>query len=138
MPILSTKKALERRLMTLTPSVPTAFEGVSFTPPATIYQRCQFRLDGTDDPTLGAGAGIGYHRERIQMQVFIVAEANKGTAAAITRAQLIRDLFKKGTTLLEGVYRIHITSTPTMGSASPIGTRTIVPVFVNVWTEVYE
>jgi hypothetical protein len=124
--------------MTLTPAIPTAFEGVSFDPPATMYQRCQFRLDGADDPTLGAGVGIGYHRERIQMQVFIVAEANKGTAAAITRAQLVRNLFKKGTTLLEGVYRIHITSTPTMGSASPIGTRTIIPIMVDVFTEVYE
>lgn len=133
MPILSTKKALERRLMTLTPVIPTAFEGVSFEPPSTIYQRCQFRIDSVDDPVLGTG----YYRERIQFQVFVIDEPNKGTAGAISRAELIRDLFKKGTTLLEGAYRIHVLTTPHVGSASPIGTRSIVPVMINVVTEIY-
>jgi hypothetical protein len=110
---------------------------VSFEPPTTLYQRCQFRIDSPEDTTLSAGTGIGYYRERIQFQVFVIAEPNQGTAAALTRAELIRNLFKKGTTLLEGSYRIYVLTTPKVGSTAQIGTRSIVPVMVDVITEVY-
>ena len=119
--------------MALVPSLPTAFEGLSFDPPTTMYQRCQFLIQSPDDPVLGTG----YYRERIQFQVFIVGEANKGTAEAIQRAEIVRERFKKGTTLLEGGFRIHILSTPKVGSVSPVGTRTITPVLIDVVTEIY-
>lgn len=133
MAILETKRALERHLMALVPVLPTAFEGLSFDPPTTMYQRCQFLIQSPDDPVLGTG----YYRERIQFQVFIVGEANKGTAEAIQRAEIVRERFKKGTTLLEGGFRIHILSTPKVGSVSPVGTRTITPVLIDVVTEIY-
>ena len=119
--------------MALVPVLPTAFEGLSFDPPTTMYQRCQFLIQSPDDPVLGTG----YYRERIQFQVFIVGEANKGTAEAIQRAEIVRERFKKGTTLLEGGFRIHILSTPKVGSVSPVGTRTITPVLIDVVTEIY-
>jgi hypothetical protein len=133
MPILETKRALERRLMALTPSLPTAFEGVSFDPPSTMYQSCQFRISSPDDPVIGTG----YYREKIQFQVFIIDAPNNGTASAIQRAELTRDWFKKGSTFQEGVYRIHVLTTPTVSSTSQIGTRTVVTVMIDVITEVY-
>jgi hypothetical protein len=133
MAIAESKRALERHLMALVPSLPTAFEGVSFDVPTSMYQRCQLRIGKPTDPVLGTG----YYREVIQFQVFILGEANKGTTESIQRAEIVREQFKKGTTLLEGDFRIHILSTPTVGSVSPVGTRTITPVLIDVVTEVY-
>jgi hypothetical protein len=137
MAVLETKKCLERHLMALTPALPTSFEGVSFDPPATMYQSCQLRIDSPDDPTLSAGVGVGFYRERIQFQVFVVDASNNGTASAIQRAELIRDWFKKGSTFQEGAFRIHILATPKVSSSAQINTRTVVPIMIDVVTEVY-
>jgi len=133
MALTEAKKALERRLTTLSPSLPTAYEGVSFTPPATMYQRVQFLIKNPEDVTIGDT----YYREQIQMQVFVVDEPNKGTTSAITRAELIRNLFKKGTTLLEGDNRIHVLSTPKVAGVGGVGNRVIVPVLIDVKVEDY-
>lgn len=142
MAILETKRCLERRLMTLAPAIPTAFEGVSFDPPATMYQRVQLMVKKPADPTLG----VGYHRDEMQLQVFIVDAAStnsglntstSGTNITIARAELTREHFKKGTTFEEGAFRIHILTTPTVGSSAQVGTRTIIPVLIDVITEVY-
>jgi hypothetical protein len=118
--------------MALTPSIPTAFEGVSFDPPATMYQRVQLMVKNPVDPVFGTG----YHRDETQLQVFIVDAPNNGTAAALTRAELTRNWFKKGTTFEEGAFRIHILTTPKVGSTAQIGNRTIIPVLIDVVTEV--
>lgn len=133
MAIAETKRALERHLNGLIPALPTAYEGVSFEPPTTMYQRVQLVVRKPTDPVIGAG----YHRDNLQLQIFIVGESNKGTAESIARAELVRDRFKKGTTFQEGIFRIHILETPTVGSVQPIGTRTITPVLIDVVTEVY-
>lgn len=119
--------------MALTPNIPTAFEGVSFEPPSTMYQRVQLMVKKPVDPVFSAG----YHREELQLQIFIVDKPNNGTAAALTRAELTRDWFKKGTTFQEGAFRLHVLTTPQVGSTAQIGTRTIVPVLIDVVTEVY-
>jgi hypothetical protein len=131
--ILETKRALERRLMALTPTIPTAFEGVTFDPPVTMYQRVQLMVKNPVDPVFSAG----YHRDEMQFQIFIVDAPNNGTAAALTRAELTRNWFKKGTTFEEGAFRIHILTTPKVGSTAQIGNRTIIPVMIDVVTEVY-
>jgi hypothetical protein len=133
MAIVETKRACERRLQTLTPSVPTAYEGVTFTPPNTMYQKVQFVISQPDDPVLGTG----YYRERLQMQVFIVDETNKGTSGAIQRAELIRGLFPKGLTITEGAFRIYVLSTPQIAGSTQATNRTIVPVLIDLVTEVY-
>lgn len=133
MAILEIKRAAERHLLGLSPSVPTAYEGVSFTPPSTIYQRVQVQPRRIEDPVLGAG----FHREIVSFQVFVVSPVNQGTAEAISRAELIRDRFKKGTSLLESNIRIHILSTPQIAGASVQQDRIIVPVLIELVAEVY-
>lgn len=133
MAILESKRCLERRLVALTPNIPTAFEGVSFTPPETMYQRVQLMVKNPTDPTLGTY----FTRENLQLQIFIVDKPNNGTAAALTRAELTRDWFKKGTTFQEGAFRLHVLTTPQVGSTAQIGTRTVVPVLIDVTVEIY-
>ena len=133
MAIIETKRAAERHLLALTPVVPTAFEGVSFTTPTGLYQRLQFIIRQPDDPVLGKG----YYRERLSMQVFVCAELNKGTAEAIARAELIRNWFAKGTTLQEQNIRIHVLSTPQITGTVVTQDRLVCPVLIELTAEVY-
>jgi hypothetical protein len=135
MEILNTKKATERLLLSITPSVPTGFEGVDFDPPVNaLYQRCQFRIDPPTDPVFPAG----YHRENMQMQVFIAGIKGQGTGEVIARAELLRQTFYKGLTLIEGTTRIHILETAQIGSVFTAQDRVVLPVLISLIAEVYQ
>lgn len=131
-PITSTKKACERRLATLSPAIPTAYENVAFTPPTGMYLRTQFTVQDPEDPTFGTG----YYRERITFQVFICEELNKGTTTANTKAEAIRSLFAKGTTLTEDGYRVHVLQTPQIAGSAVTTDRLVVPILISLVVEV--
>lgn len=133
MAIIQVKRAAERKLLALTPVVATAWEGVSFNPPATLYQRVQFTIQSPDDPVLGTG----FYRERVTMQVFIVGAANKGTSEVIARAELVRDHFKKGTVFTEDNVHIHVLRTPQVAGTTIASDRIICPVLIELVAEVY-
>lgn len=133
MAIIQVKRAAERKLLALTPVVATAWEGVSFNPPATLYQRVQFTIQSPDDPVLGTG----FYRERVTMQVFIVGAANKGTSEVIARAELVRDHFKKGTVFTEDNVHIHVLRTPQIAGTTIASDRIICPVLIELVAEVY-
>ena len=133
-PIVNAKRAAERRLGTLSPAVPIAYEGVSFTPPATMYLRCQFTVNPPDDPVIGDR----YYRERIVFQVFVVDVANKGTATALSKAEDIRQLFKKGLTMVESGTNIYVLDTPQVSGTVVAQDRLVVPVLINLVAEVYQ
>lgn len=134
MEILNTKRAAEKLLLSITPSIPTSLEGVDFTPPnGQMYQRCQFRIDPPTDPVFTAG----FHRENIQMQVFISGVKGEGTGDILARAELTRQTFFKGRTLVEGTTKIHILETAQIGSILPLSDRLVVPVLIQLTAEVY-
>jgi hypothetical protein len=134
MAILEIKRAAERHLNTLSPTLQTGWEGVSFNPPSdTTYQRVQFINQPPDDPTLG----VGFHRERVTMQVFVVGMTNKGTSEVINRAELIRDRFSKGLVLDEGNVKIHVLRTPQIAGVTSASDRIVCPVMIELVAEVY-
>lgn len=133
MAIVEIKRAAERHLNTMTPSIPTGWEGVSFTPTNTMYQRVQFTIQAPEDPVLG----VGFHRERVTMQVFVVGEINKGTSEVISRAELIREKFLKGLVLNENNVRIHVLRTPQIAGTTVASDRMICPVLIELVAEVY-
>lgn len=134
MAIVEIKRAAERHLNTLTPSTPTGWEGVSFNPPTDqLYQRVQFLVQNPDDPVLGTG----FYRERVTMQVFVVGMINKGTSEVLSRAELIRDKFKKGLVLVENDIRIHVLRTPQVSGTAIASDRIICPVIIELVAEVY-
>jgi len=133
MAIIEIKRAAERHLSTLTPTKPTGYEGVSFTPPTGLYQRVQFRIERPEDPVLGTG----FHRERVTMQIFVAGELNKGTAEVLARAELIRNHFSKGLTLLENNVRIHVLRTPQVAGPTITTDRLVCPVIIELVAEVY-
>ena len=131
-PISSTKRAVERRLNTLSPSVPIAYENVSFVPPTGMYLRTQFTIQNPDDPVYGSG----YYREQITFQVFVCEELNKGTTTAQTKAEAIRTLFTKGTSFTEDDYRIHVLQTPQIAGSVVTSDRLVIPVLIGLTVEV--
>ena len=134
MSIITAQTAVRRRLAALTPSLPTALEGISFVPPTGMYQRLQFVINPPTDPTFGTY----FHRENIQVQIFVADKLDVGTTGAIARAQLIRDWFCKGLTLEEDGVRMHVLRTPQIAGAAVAGDRVIVPVLIPLTVEVYQ
>mgnify|MGYP006345377173 CR=1 FL=1 len=134
MAIIEAETAVRRHLQTLSPVIPTAYEGISFIAPAGMYQRLQFVINSPTDPVFGRG----YHRENIQVQIFVADKLDVGTNAAITRAQDLRDLFHKGLTLNEGGFRMHVLRTPQIAGASVGSDRVIVPVLIPLTVEIYD
>ena len=134
MAIKEAKTAVRKHLANLSPKLPTALEGISFTPPKTgMYQRLQFVVSRPTDPVLG----IGYYRENIEVQIFVVDKLDVGTTNADTRAELIRDWFHKGLTLTEGTFRMHVLRTPHVSSAAVAADKIIVPVLIPLTVEVF-
>lgn len=133
MAVAEITQAAEQRLLAITPSIPTAFEGVHFEPPAGIYQRCQFVVSPPEDPVLG----LGYYRERIEFQVFISAPAGFGAGEALERAELVREQFKKGTYFTSGSIKIYVLNTPQVAGTVVAGDRVVVPVMISLVGEVY-
>lgn len=131
-PITSTKKACERRLATLSPSLPTAYENVKFVPPSTMYLRTQFTVQEPEDPVFGRG----YYRELMTFQVFVCEELNKGTTNAQTIAESIRSLFAKGTTLAEDGYMCHVLQTPQIVGSTVTTDRLVIPILISLVVEV--
>lgn len=134
MSIIEAQTAVRRRLAALTPSLPTAFEGIPFTAPTGMYQRLQFVINPPTDPTFGTY----YYRENIQVQIFVADKLDVGTAGAIQRAQVLRDWFYKGLTLEENGVRMHILRTPQISGATVAGDRIIVPVLIPLTVEIYQ
>lgn len=132
MSILKTKIALESRLFSNFPSIPIAPEGVSFTAPSGSYLRVILQVNRPDDPVLGSM----YHRENLTFQVFCVTESNKGTAAALTLAEQVSDVFRRGTFISVDNLRIHVFNTPQVSSVVVADNRLVVPVLIPVTVEV--
>jgi hypothetical protein len=131
MPVLSAKKACERRLSTL--SLPTAYEGISFTPPSGLYLATQLKVNTPDEPTIGDT----YYRERITFQVFVCDVLNKGTGNALAVVEQVRDLFPKGLTLTEGAYTIHFLNQASVKGSVVTEDRLVYPVMIDMFVEVY-
>ena len=133
-PLLDAKKALEKRLAAAFPTTKIAWEGVSFKAPSNeLYLACQMVVGTPDEPTIGDL----YYREVVNFQVFVMDVNNKGTANALQVAQQVRDLYAKGTSLVEGTTNLHITRVPMIPGADSVDGRIIVPVLIDVWVEVY-
>jgi hypothetical protein len=133
MAIVEIKRALERKLMQITPAIATAFENVAFTPVAgTPYQRVVVSPSKTVNPTFGSD----YYREIGELQIFLAYPTGKGSTEALTRAALIQDHFKRGMELQEGAVTINFFHTPKVQGSLLTADRLVVPVIVPYDAEV--
>ena len=127
MSIVSIRKALEKHLLALTPAFPTATQNNAFIPTTGVpYQKIHL-LPNTPN---NAVQGASMYFERGIFQITLLWPTGVGAMAADTRAELIRNHFRRGTSLVESGITVHVTNTPSIASAIPDGDRYAVPVSV--------
>lgn len=119
------RAALETGLAAISPAIATAYENISFTPPAPTvpYQRVWLLTADPDNPEASNG-----YTERGYMQVDLCYPLNGGPSAATTHAQLIRDTFKRGSLLTSSTAKVTIERTPTISGGSREDDRHVVRV----------
>ena len=133
MSLQNIKKAFEKKLAALQPTIQTSYEGVTFNPTSGVpYQRTQLVPRRTDNPSVGDD----HYRDNGEFQIFLAYPTNKGTGEILTRAELVRDFFKRGTTLIEGDTTVLITKTPQIAGTSILGDRLVVPVIITYISDV--
>lgn len=129
----TTKKLVENKLKTLSPLPSIAWENVSFVPPANgdLYLRCNLQIGRPDDSCIGGN----YYRENITFNIYVMDKLNIGTGNALDKAEAIRSLFQKRTTLSEGTTRIQVLNTPRIAGAVVTNDRLVVPISVELIVE---
>ncbi len=119
------RKALETKLAAVVPASTTAFENVAFTPTAGVtYQRSNLLPNTPDDAQIGSKV----YFELGIYQVTVCAPAGTGPAANEARTQLVKDAFKRGTSLVEGAVTVIIMSVPSVSGGYPDGDRYCIPI----------
>lgn len=131
-PIKIIRQTLETTIFNMVPSVPTAFEGVDFDPPESLYQRVQLVPRRPDNTVMGDD----YYREVLDLQVFISAPKGQGLGDALDQAERLRDTFPRGWHRQEQNVRLNVLRTPQIGSAMTLDARIVVPVYIDFVCEV--
>ena len=109
MTALTVKTALETGLSAISTGFQTAWENVKFTPVTGIpFQRVNTLFADPDNPALGSSS----YRELGIFQVSLFYPLNAGSLDALTRAQLIRDTFRRG----QKFGSVVIKNTPTISA----------------------
>lgn len=127
MSIALIQAALEKRLLSMAPTIATAVENKAFGPVDGVpYQRLHHLLNTPLDMDLERSMV----QERGIFQVSLFYPLDAGRLPAMTRAQAIRDHFKPVLYLTEGAVRVEINDTPKIGGGMPDGDRWHVPVSI--------
>jgi hypothetical protein len=133
MALVEIRTALETKLNALTPTLATAWESVPFTPVVgTPYQQVNLMIADTLNPTLGDG----HYRIKGFMQVLLCYPANVGAKTAATRADLLVNHFKRGTSLISGV-TVIIDKTPSIHPPMIDGLLYQIPISIYFTADIY-
>jgi hypothetical protein len=130
--IVDAKKAVLRYLAANT-VLKIAYENDVFTPPVTQFLATDFFVNDPDDVI-----GTGYHRDNVSFNIYIHSKLGNGSGASDSKALEMRNLFKKGTTFVEGQTRIHVLSTPRVSSVSKLQDRLFQNVSIDLSVEVFQ
>lgn len=134
MALVEIRTALETKLNALTPTLATAWESVPYTPvTGTAYQQVNLMVADTLNPTLGGN----HYRIKGFMQVLLCYPPNTGAKTAGTRADLLVNHFKRGTSLTSGGVTVIIDKTPSIAPALIDGERYKIPVSIYFSADIY-
>lgn len=127
---LKIRRAFEKKLKELDSNFPTAYENVSFDPvEGMAYQRVQLVPFSPENPTYGDG----YHREVGEFQIFLCYPLNKGTQDAYVKAEAIKQLFKRATTLNQEGIQVIVLKTPAIAGGLVVNDRYILPIRIEYY-----
>lgn len=134
MALVEIRTALETKLNALTPTLATAWESVPFTPVVgTAYQQVNLMIADTLNPTLGGT----HYRIKGFMQVLLCYPPNAGGKTAATRADLLVNHFKRGTSLTSAGITVIIDKTPSIAPALIDGVLYKIPVSIYFSADIY-
>lgn len=124
MSLLRVRQALETALDGMTPALATAWENMPYQPtPGTPYQRVYLLAAEPDNPEMGTTA-----TERGYLQVTLCYPLDKGPGDAMSRAELIRSTFVRGTSFVASGVTTTIEKTPEIAPAMIEADRYCLPV----------
>lgn len=134
MSALKIRQALEKHLATLAPSISTAYENADFTPVNGVaYQRANLLPAAPDNSSMGDK----YYRELGVFQVTLYYPVSTGPKDAYTRAESVKTLFKRGTTLTQGGVDVTIIFTPTINPAFYSDDRYCLPISIYYQADIF-
>lgn len=115
----------------------TAWEGTHFKPHAGVpTQRVHFIFSEPFNPSYGDGSSV-LTRESGFMQVTLFYPNGFGTRDVMSRAQLIKSTFPRGSSFSSNGTIVHIDGTPEMMNGVPVEEHFAVPVRIPFWADVY-
>lgn len=131
------RAAFETELAGMSPALATAWENVVLSPkPAagTPYQIAKLMPAEPENPTYGDG----FYRERgyFQLNLCYPTKQNPGAGPSIARAELLRETFPRGKTLIAGGVTVIVERTPEIGVGFSDGDRYVVPVRIRYFANV--
>jgi hypothetical protein len=132
MSIIKIRAALETALNNINPEIETAWENVPFTPTIGIpFQKCYLLLAEPDNSEYSTNYfANGY------MQIDLFYQLNNGSIDAMTRAELIKDTFKRGNSYYNNGIYVIIERTPEITPAYNDGEFYIIPVKVRFFAHI--
>ncbi|MGA0608830.1 phage tail terminator-like protein [Caldimonas sp. KR1-144] len=134
MSILKIRAALEVGLNSITPALPTAWQNMDFTPPASGgYQRVALLPAQPENPSIGASL----HREVGILQVTLIYPQNAGPSAAEARAEAIRAQFRRGSSWIKDGVTVIVDGTPAIAAGRNEDGRFVVPVSIPYHANVF-
>ena len=134
MDLLNIRRAFEKACSTLSPEIDTFYENAPSVKPTQkkAYQKLQLVPFKPENPTFGDN----YYREVGEFQIFLCYPSREGVEKAVQKAQLIRDTFFRGSTLVEGGLEIIIRNTPAIERGIIIEDRYVLPVIIEYFASV--
>ena len=107
--------AMETRLKSIDPALNTAWENVEFKPTfGQPFQVANMLFARPENPTFGDD----FYRQRGYLQVKLFWPQNVGKRAIFERAELVREYFKRGTTLEAVGVATTVEETPEIGNGN--------------------
>lgn len=126
-------KALEKRLATLTPAIPTASENGTYQPQVGVaYQALAYVGEVNEAPVISDTNG--YIKKQVLYQIMVCFPSAQGPASCRARADLIVSHFKKSTVLIESGTRVEINFQPEIGPPSTLTGWFCLPVRIRTTT----
>ena len=131
------RKAFEKKLTSMPQGLGaanTAYENTTFTPKADFpHQLSRLVPLPVENPTFGDN----YNREIGFYQVVLSYPKGKGVGTLATMADMVKDYFKRGTTLVEGSDKIIIDRTPEISSVYINDNRAEITIRIRYYSEQY-
>ena len=126
--MIEVKQAFENKINSISPTIQTAYENVTFAPTAGVPYQELYLIPATNDNIFIDGDGfVSYGIFQINLKY----PAGKGTKDSLDRVKLYLDNFKSGDNLVQGGITTNILNTPKVVNLGTSGDRIIYAISIN-------